>query len=85
MVRRALRSRSLKRKQVKIPGGKTKVQYRRKKVAYHKCKCGAKLNRKRLRDSQMKKITKTKKRPERPYPELCSKCMRNKFKEKVIK
>ncbi len=84
MVRRALRSRSLKRKQVKIPGGKSKVQYRGERVAYHKCVCGAKLNKKRLGASQIKKLTKTKKRPERPYPELCSKCMRNKFKEKVI-
>ena len=30
-----------------------------------------------------KKLSKTQRRPERPYPELCSKCMREKIKSKV--
>ena len=83
MVRRALRSRSLKRRQKKMPSGKTKVQYKKEKIAYHKCKCGAKLNKKRLDLLKIKKISKTRKRAERPYPELCSRCMREKFKKMV--
>ncbi len=84
MVRRALRSRSIKRRQKKMPGGKTKVQYKKKKVSYHKCgNCGAKLNRKRLDILMIKKVSKTKKRAERPYPELCSNCMRQKFKRMI--
>jgi large subunit ribosomal protein L34e len=84
MVRRALRSRSLKRRQVRTPGGRNVVQYRKKKPSHHKCgKCGVKLNRSKLRVTQTSKLSKTQRRPERPYPELCSKCMREKFRELV--
>ena len=84
MVRRALRSRSLKRRQVRLPGGKTKVQYKKKRPAYQKCgECGFKLNRSKLDPTKLGKISKSQRRPERPYPELCSRCMRMKMKERV--
>ena len=39
---------------------------------------------KRLHQIQMKKLSKTEKRPERPYGGyLCSSCAREKFREKV--
>ena len=85
-MRRALRSRSIKKSKKLTPGGKNVTRFRKKKVAHHKCgKCAGKLNRARLRPTQMKKIAKTKKRPERPLPELCSSCMRETLKAKVRK
>ncbi len=88
MVRRALRSRSLKRSQMKVPGGRTVTHFRRRKPSIAKCaKCGKDLKGvPRLRVSDLKKLPKTKKRPERPYGgNLCSKCMREVFREKVRK
>jgi large subunit ribosomal protein L34e len=32
---------------------------------------------------EVRKLSKTGRRPERPYPELCSKCMREKIKDKL--
>jgi len=77
-------TRSKKRYKVKTPGGKNVTHFRKKKPSYDRCKkCGAKLNRPKLSVKELKRLPKTKKRPERPFPELCSKCMREYFKEKV--
>jgi len=79
-----IRARTIKRVKIKTPGGKTVMHFKKKKHGYSVCsRCGAKLNRPKLNPTQMKKLPKTKKRPERPFPELCSKCMRGYFKEKV--
>ena len=76
--------RSKKRYKVKTPGGESVIHLKKKKPSYAKCKkCGAKLNRPKLTVEELKRLPKTKKRPERPFPELCSKCMREHFKEKV--
>jgi large subunit ribosomal protein L34e len=76
--------RSNKRYRVKTPGGRTVTHFKNKKPVYATCKsCGAKLNRFKLTVSELKKLPKTKKRPERPFPELCSRCMRKHFKERV--
>lgn len=86
MVRRMLRSRSLKRRQTKVPGGRTVTHYRRRKPSDAKCaNCGKDLKGvPRLRSFILRKLPKTKKRPERPYGgNLCSKCMREVFREKV--
>ena len=86
MVRRALRSRSLKRRQKKVPGGRTVTHYRRKKPSKAKCgKCGKELKGvPRLRPSALRKLPKTKKRPERPYGgSLCSSCMRDLLRKTV--
>ena len=81
-MRRAMRS-SLRTKK-KTPSGITKCVVKSKRVSHAKCgKCGEKLNRARLNKSQISKLTKSKKRPSRPYPELCSKCMRQKIKGMV--
>lgn len=83
-MRRALRSRSLKKMQVRLPSGRTVVHIKKRRPSAAECgRCGAKLNRARLRQAQLAKLPKTKKRPERPCPELCSKCMREVLKEKV--
>ncbi|MBN2202577.1 MAG: 50S ribosomal protein L34e [Candidatus Aenigmarchaeota archaeon] len=68
----------------KASGGRTVVHIKKKKPEHVLCYvCGAKLNRAKLTGSQIKKLPKTKRRPQRPYPELCSKCMRKKIKETV--
>jgi large subunit ribosomal protein L34e len=76
--------RSTKKYMVKTPGGRTVVHLKTKRPGYAKCKnCGAKLNRFKLTVKAIKKLSKTEKHPARPFPELCSKCMRKHFKEKV--
>ena len=83
MVAPKHRSRSLRRVSVKTPGGKTVVHYRRRKPSPAKCRtCGVVLKgTPRALPSKMKNMSKTTKRPERPYGGvLCSKCMRSKFK-----
>ena len=76
--------RSKKRYKVKTPGGKNIMHFKKKRPSCATCKkCGAKLNRPKLSVKELKRLPKTKKRPERPFPELCSKCMREHFKDKV--
>ena len=76
--------RSTKRLKVKTSGGKVSIHFKRRKPSYATCKkCGAKLNRAKLNVGYVKRMSKTEKRPERPFPELCSRCMREHFKDKV--
>jgi large subunit ribosomal protein L34e len=76
--------RSTKKFNVRTPGGRTNIHLKRRKPHYATCKnCGAKLNRSKLSVKEQNTLPKTKKRPERPFPELCSKCMRLYFKDKV--
>lgn len=76
--------RSTKRYKVKTPGGRNVIHFKKRKTSYIVCKkCGAKLNRSKLNLKEIRKLSKTKKRPERPFPNLCSKCIRIYFKEKV--
>lgn len=73
------KSRSLRRIKVKVPGGTTKLVYKKRKPKKAHCSsCGAVLKGMLRRSAtKMKKLTKTKKRPQRPYGGmLCSKCMR---------
>ena len=80
------RSRSFRKVYRKVPGGKTVIHYKRKKPKKARCgKCKAILKGvPRERPYRMRTMAKTKKRPERPYGGvLCSKCMREVFKEKA--
>ena len=77
-------SKSIKRYKIKTPSSKNVTHFKKRRPSYIKCKqCGAKLNRPKLSVKKLKRLPKTKKRPERPFPELCSKCMRQHFKDKV--
>ena len=74
------RSRSVRRLQVKVPGGATKVHYKERKPGKAKCgSCGSLLiGVPRERNLKMHKLPSTKKRPTRPYGgNLCSKCTRS--------
>lgn len=75
--------RSSLRTKKKTPSGVTKWVVKKRRPSHQKCKCGAKLNKARLNPAQINKLTKTKKRPSRPLPELCSKCMRAKMKARL--
>ena len=86
MVAPRFRSRSLRRVFVKTPGGKVVLHHRRRKPSKAKCKeCGVVLKGvARNIPARIKKLTKTQKRPERPYGGvLCSKCMREVFVQKA--
>lgn len=82
MPRPALRSTSWIKKKITTPGGSKKTHYLKKKNANAKCaSCGKGLNGvPKTTDDRMKKISKTKKRPERAYGgNLCAKCLKNKI------
>jgi large subunit ribosomal protein L34e len=86
MVAPRFRSRSLRRVFVKTPGGKTVLHHRRRKPAKAECaKCAIVLKGvPRDIPGKIKKLSKTQRRPERPYGGvLCSKCMRLTFIEKA--
>ncbi|MBW2968785.1 50S ribosomal protein L34e [Candidatus Woesearchaeota archaeon] len=86
MVEGKKKSRTLRRVFKKTPGGKTKKVYLKRKPAKAQCaECGAYLKGvPRERAYKMRKLPKTKKRPERPYGgKLCSKCSRKKIIEQA--
>jgi len=86
MVRRALRSRSLRRVKVKTPGGNVVTHFKKSKPkAAHCASCGDVLKGvPRERPVKMQNMAKTKKRPERPFGGvLCSRCSREVFREKA--
>ncbi len=86
MVRPALRSRSFRRIKKKLPGGAFITHYLKRKPSVAKCSaCGSKLHGvKSERPIVMKKLSRSRKTPSRPYGgRLCSKCTREKMKEKV--
>ena len=85
MPRPGKRSRSLRRVFRKVASG-TKLVYKKRKPSKSKCGvCGAPLHGVlRERPYKMRTSAKTKKRPSRPYGgNLCSKCMREKIREKI--
>ena len=80
------KSRTLRKIFVKTPCGKTKIQYRKRKPRRARCAdCKVELSGiARERPRKMQNMTKSKKRPTRPYGgNLCSKCMRKKMIEKA--
>jgi large subunit ribosomal protein L34e len=80
------KSRTLRRVFVKIPSGKNVVHYRKRKISIPKCSgCGKPLQGiPKLKQSKFKNLSKTKKRPSRPFGGvLCSVCSRKKIKEQI--
>ncbi len=85
MVSGKHKSRSRRRVFVKT-ATKTKIHYRKRKPGKAKCgKCGAVLKGvPNIRAFKLKRMCKSKKRPERPYGGvLCSRCMRQKIKQEA--
>ncbi len=86
MVSPRLRSNTLRKVKKKTPGGRVTIQYKQRKPSKSKCAaCGRPLHGvPKLLPSQIKKISKSEKKPERPYGGyLCSSCMRELIKIKV--
>ena len=85
MPRPALRSTTLKKIKKKIPGGAVVIRYFRRRPSKPKCAvCKKPLSGvPRKRPSQVKKLSKNKRRPNRPYGgNLCPKCTRNTMKRR---
>ena len=77
------RSRSYKRVRKNTPGGKNVLRYKKKKPSNHVCaECGKVLHGvPRGRPYEINKLSKTQKRPSRPFGGyLCSECARKRFK-----
>ncbi len=88
MVRPALRSRSRRRVKVRTPGGRQVVHYEKRKPGPARCaRCGRPLNAvPRLRPHVLRHISKTAKRPERPYGGvLCARCLAELLRERIIR
>ena len=86
-MRRSLRSRSLKAVKKKVQGNRVALHYTRRNPNIAKCgQCGRPLSGvPRLRQAEFNKLTKTGKRPERPYGgTLCPECTRRVFRMKVV-
>ena len=85
MPRPSRRSRSLRRIFVRTTKGSKLVYAKRKPSKAHCANCGALLHGVASASPyKMAKLSKTEKRPDRPYAGmLCSKCMRLKIKESI--
>ena len=80
------KSRTFRRRTLKLPSGKHTVHYSKRKPKVAHCAiCGAPLlGVPRARPYDHKHMSKTEKRPERPYGGMiCSKCMRKLMKERA--
>lgn len=80
------RSRTFRRVAKTTPGGEHVTHYERRKPSKPHCaKCKAVLpGVARGTSSQVKKMSKTQRRPERPYAGmLCTKCMRKEITKKI--
>nr|MDO8117631.1 50S ribosomal protein L34e [Candidatus Sigynarchaeota archaeon] len=73
------RSRSFTRKRTRLPGKKNVIHYARRKPSRAQCgSCGEYLNGvPRIRDAKRKNLSKSGKRPERPFGgTLCPRCLK---------
>jgi large subunit ribosomal protein L34e len=86
MVNPARRSRSSKKRMVRFPGGRVGPIYKPKRPSKASCAiCGGRLHGVPNRStSQMRKLAKTEKRPERIFGGvLCGGCVRGLVREKI--
>ncbi len=80
------RSRSLRRLQIKVSGGQTRVHYRERKPKLGSCNVTGQTLKgvPRERPNNLKKLSKSKRRPSRPYGgNLSSGAMRSIFKNRA--
>lgn len=87
MVRPALRSRSLRRVYRRTPGSRTVVHYEKRKPGPARCAaCGRPLaGVPRARPSKLRNMSKSSKRPRRPYGGvLCPSCLAEALRRSII-
>ena len=85
MVRK--HERRMKKMKVRVPGGEVRTRFKKRKVKKAKCSvCGKTLHGVATgRKVELSKLSKTEKRPNRPFAGvLCSSCMRERFKNKLM-
>jgi len=78
MVSGRFKSRSLVRRKVKLPGGRTTIHYKKRKKKLLCAKCGKPLHGRKLKGSKSEKTV------ARPYANLCSSCAREEIKKKAM-
>ncbi len=80
------RSRSLRRVRIKTPGGQTKIYYKKPKPGLTTCSnCKMPIHGvPRMFSHKFRNLPKSSKKPNRPYSNLCSQCMRLMIKEKIM-
>ncbi|UCH69906.1 MAG: 50S ribosomal protein L34e [Candidatus Bathyarchaeota archaeon] len=86
MPRPSLRTRSRKRRSVRLPGGRRKTHYRHEKATVSSCtKCGQPLaGVPRSTPSELRKLAASQKRLNRVYGgQLCHNCVRELLKQAV--
>ena len=86
MPKPSLRTRSKKRVQKKVPGGRTTIHYEKEKSKPAKCfRCGQMLHGiPRCHPSELRKLTRSQRRIMRMYGgQLCANCLRELLKEAV--
>jgi len=86
MPRPMYRNRGWRRVIVRTPGGEVRIHYEKRRPSEAKCAiCGRPLNGvPALRPSQLAKLAKTEKRPERPYGGyICHRCLAIGLREAV--
>lgn len=87
MVRRSLRSRSLRKLRVRTPGGRTAQRFKGRKNAVSKCAICKKplAGMPKVTDATLSKLSKSQRRPERPFGgNLCSSCSRRELKRRLF-
>ena len=87
MPKRSQRSRSLRKIKATTPGGRQKIRYKRRSGTVHKCAvCKKPLSGvPKGRVSDISKLSKTQKRPERAYGGyLCPECAKVEIKKKEL-
>lgn len=83
-----IKSRTFRRKDVKLPSGTHVTHYKKRKPKVAHCsQCGAALlGTPRGRPLDIRKMTISQRTPERPFGgDLCSKCLRKTMREKAYK
>ncbi len=86
MPRPAQRTDSFRKIRTRTPGGKTVIHYEKRKPGIARCAiCGKPLRGvPRLRVPVLRRLSKTKKRPERPYGGyICHECLANLLRMKI--
>ena len=86
MPKPSFRTRSRKRVQKKVPGGRTTIHYKKEKSKPAECsRCGRTLHGiPRCHPSELKKLTRSQRRVMRMYGgQLCANCLKELLKEAV--
>lgn len=86
MPKPSLRTRSKKRRILRLPGGRVGTHYGKEKVTSSRCiRCGRMLSgTSRFTASKIRKLPLSQRRIERPYGNLlCSTCLRDSLKQSV--